>query len=125
MFCKSFEKVAISTGAIQGALKNRISSAMSTGGRSAGAGVVRAFEAKSAKLGAKGMLPSVGQRTEALKGMVPTAAKQQGSTLDYSKMKLQNPPPRQATNAPSVKGPDVYAQNKSTMLRRNTPYSQV
>jgi hypothetical protein len=125
MFCMSFEKTAISTGMIQGALGKRIAGAMSSGGRSAGAGVIRSFEAKSANLGSKGLIESSGQRGQALRGMLPKAEKPAGNTLNYATMKMNNPAPVSTPKPPATAKPDVFKQNSDRMLRRNTGYAEV
>jgi hypothetical protein len=134
MFCNMFEKTAISTGMIQGALAKRIGSAVSSGGKAAGTGVIRSFEAKTSNLAGKGMIPSAGQRSDALHGMVrdvkavapQSIQKPVGDTLDYSKMKVNKlPSTRQVSQKPSAPIGNVRKLQASNLLIKHTPYAEL
>lgn len=127
MFYQYFEKTALETSTIARAFKGAISRAKAAGGNVAGAAAIRNIEAKSAKLGEKGMMEAQGQRGEALRSLLPKPAKEQGNVLDYSKFKASagQAKPLPVQQPASQIRPSVFEQNKSTMLKRNTPYSQV
>jgi hypothetical protein len=132
MFCKSFEKIAINTSTIASKFSKTISGAMkplggvaTPAGRAAGNSAVRAIESHSAQLASKGSITSAGQRTDALRSLVPKSEKPAGNTLNYATMKMNNPAPVSTPKPPATAKPDVFKQNSDRMLRRNTGYSEV
>lgn len=108
MFSFNFEKLALKTETIASAMAGRIGKVVKNFGRDAGRNMVRNIEAKTSNLARAGSIRSAGQRSEALKSLVPAHA--------------QKPKIKNIVEKPKY---DVFKARSDIIPKRNIPYGQV